>query len=87
MARPKTFDRAAMRTEKISLALTQADLEGLQALAQIQGVSVNELLNSCVAVLVKKNSNVIESFQAAQAKAKASLVLDIGGGDLDAQNS
>lgn len=78
MGRPKTFDRAIIRTEKISLALTQADLEGLQALAQIQGVSVNELLNSIVAKIVKKNAPVIKQFQTAQAQAQASL--DIGGG-------
>lgn len=76
MPRPKTADRSTIRTERISLALPVASYTGIKTLADIQGLSVNDLLNDVIRRLVEQNAAVISEFEAARDRAADSLNLD-----------
>lgn len=80
MARPRLAERDSIRTERISLALSPVLYSGIKALADIQEVSVNDLLNTVVDNLVKKNREAISNFNTARRKAAESvdLTLDFG---------
>lgn len=80
MARPRLAERDSIRTERISLALSPVLYSGIKALADIQEVSVNDLINTVVDNLVKKNREAISNFDTARRKAAESvdLTLDFG---------
>ena len=90
MARPKEKNRENVRSERVSLVLTPANYDGINALAQIFGCSVNDVLNSVVEEIVKKNFDAITKYKAVVASARADVNLDVNlsveGGDLNAQN-
>ena len=77
MPRPKSQNRADNRTERISLALPPAIYDGIKSIAEIQGVTVNELLNSVAAELVKKNAVVIKDYDSMRTKVADALNLSV----------
>lgn len=77
MARPKITDRNTIRTERISLALTPATYYGIKTLADIKGLSVNDLLNSVADELVKKNAATIVEYEKHRARLADSLNLSV----------
>lgn len=76
MAKPRT-DRAAIRSERISLALTPDTFNGVKLLAAMNGISVNEFVSAMIGTVVTKNANVIAEFAAAQSKAVAAIDLSV----------
>lgn len=77
MPRPRTQNRADVRSERISLVLTPATYSGLRTLAEINGASVNDLLNSVVEQLVERNAVTIREFDEARARAANAVVWDV----------
>ena len=92
MSRLHSSDRAQIRSERISLALTRAAFDGVKTLATMRNTTVNDFVASLVENVVTKNAPVIEEFTAAQKKFVASLDLKFdsckgdGGGD-DRENT
>lgn len=83
MARTRNQNRANVRSERVSLVLTPAAYDGITALAQIRGVSVNDIINGVVEKLVAKNFAAIERYNSALADARDAITLDV---DEDATN-
>lgn len=77
MSRPRTQNRADIRSERISLAVTPATYAGLRTLAEINGTSVNDLINSVVEQLVERNAVTIRDFDEARARAENAVVWDV----------
>ena len=77
MARPKIADRNTIRTERISLALTPATYDGINTLADLKGISVNDLLNSVADELVKKNAATIAEYEEHRARLADALNLSV----------
>ena len=77
MSRPRTQNRADIRSERISLAVTPATYAGLRTLAEINGTSVNDLINSVVEQLVERNAVTIRNFDEARARAENAVVWDV----------
>ena len=77
MPRYLRADRSTIRTERISLVVTEATCTGIKTLAEINGVSVNDLLNDVTRQLVEKNADVISAFEVARQKAKTALDLNV----------
>ena len=67
--KPKT-DRESVCSEKLQASVTPADYAGMNALAQIRGVSTSKLLADIVAQVVRNNSDVIADFQVAVQSAR-----------------
>lgn len=67
MARPK-IPVNEKRSERITLIMTPAEYEGLYSLAQMQDRTINEFCCAILSQVVKKNSAVIESFNADKQK-------------------
>lgn len=80
MSRPRNSDRAQIRSERISLALTPAAYDGVKTLATIQNVSVNDFVASLVESVVAKNLPVIEEFTITQKNFVARLDFDFDSG-------
>lgn len=78
LARPKNVDRESIKTERVSIALTPPVYNGVLSLAQIQGVSVNELVGELIERVVKQNAAVIADFNAARDKAAETVNLNVG---------
>ena len=77
MARPKIADRNTIRTERISLALTPATYDGIKTLADLKGISVNDLLNSVADELVKKNAATIAEYEKHRTRLADALNLSV----------
>jgi len=77
VSRPRTQNRADIRSERISLAVTPATYAGLRTLAEINGTSVNDLINSVVEQLVERNAVTIRNFDEARARAENAVVWDV----------
>lgn len=77
MSRPRTQNRADIRSERISLAVTPATYAGLRTLAEINGTSVNDLINSVVEQLFERNADTIRDFDEARARAANAVVWDV----------
>lgn len=64
-------------SERISLALTPATYDGIKTLADIKGLSVNDLLNSVADELVKKNAATIAEYEKHRTRLADSLNLSV----------
>ena len=73
MARPFRHDRENIRNVRLSVAVSQNDLRGLEALAAISGKSVNQIVAELVAQVVEKNSALIDEFIADRGKYQTKL--------------
>lgn len=73
MARPRSLNREAIKSERVSIALTPAIFNAANTLAQIQGISLSGFVASLIEGAVKKKEHVIEKFNAALADARAGL--------------
>ena len=65
------------RTERVSLVLTPDTYQAVATLAQIQGISVNNLIASILDGVIEKNATVIEKFNAALTEARADVTLEV----------
>ena len=77
MARPFRHDRENIRNVRLSVAVSQNDLLGLEALAAISGKSVNQIVAELVAQVVEKNSALIDEFTADREKYHTKLNLQV----------
>ena len=77
MARPKQLNPAEIRSKRTSLILPEKEFDGITALAQIRGQSVNDLLVGIISVLVDTNAAAIADFVAARDKAAAVVTLRV----------
>lgn len=65
------------RNERVSLVLTPNAYQAVATLAQIQGISVNNLIASILDGVIEKNVTVIEKFNAALTEARADVTLEV----------
>ena len=77
MSRPRIKNSFEKRTERVSLVLTPDTYQAVATLAQIQGISVNNLIVSVLDGVIEKNATVIEKFNAALTEARADVTLEV----------
>lgn len=77
MSRPRIKNSSEKRTERVSLVLTPDTYQAVAILAQIQGISVNNLIASILDGVIEKNAPVIEKFNAALTEARADVTLEV----------
>ena len=77
MSRPRIKNSFEKRTERVSLILTPDTYQAVATLAQIQGISVNNLIVSVLDGVIEKNATVIEKFNAALTEARADVTLEV----------
>ena len=65
------------RIERVSLVLTPDAYQAVAILAQIQGISLNNLIASILDGVIEKNATVIEKFNAALTEARADVTLEV----------
>ena len=77
MSRPRIKNSFEKRTERVSLVLTPDTYQAVATLAQIQGISVNNLIVSVLDGVIEKNATVIEKFNTALTEARADVTLEV----------
>lgn len=77
MSRPRIKNSSEKRTERVSLVLTPEAYQAVAILAQIQGISVNNLISSILDGVIEKNAIVIEKFNTALTEARADVALEV----------
>ena len=87
MARPKTLTDETKKSARVSLLMTPKLCKDVTTLAQIKKISVNDLLCSLAAQIVKKNRGAIDEVQSVMEKVSATVDLTLeDGGDDNAEN-
>lgn len=77
MSRPRIKNSSEKRTERVSLVLTPDAYQAVAILAQIQGISVNNLIASILDGVIEKNATVIEKFNTSLIEARADVTLEV----------
>ena len=77
MSRPRIKSSSEKRTERVSLVLTPDTYQAVTTLAQIQGMSLNDLIASILDGVIEKNAIVIEKFNVALTEARADVTLEV----------
>lgn len=77
MGRPRNVDRAQVRSERVTVLLRPAVLDGLKLLAHATGGSVSDLLSSMGEALVKANAATIEKYADAQREAAEAVNMSV----------
>ena len=77
MSRPRVKSSSKKRTERVSLVLTPDTYQAVTTLAQIQGMSLNDLIASILDGVIEKNAIVIEKFNVALTEARADVTLEV----------
>ena len=71
---PRKAEKAERRNERISLVITPTLNEKIRALADSQGLSLNEFIILLMEGAVKKNAALIEEFEQSRQAAKKRFV-------------
>ena len=74
--RPQSADKAENRTRRVTLVMPPAVYDGLNAISQMAGTSVNDFVVGVIERLIRQNETNIAEFIRARDKARANLNVD-----------